>query len=412
MSIPLTLFHPMDPRGAKVGGAEMFMRSLIRHAPADFAITLAGVSSTGPAGGEWTLTEGRTSYRFLPLLRIADEDRRGRIPLSLRYTLALRPLRRRFDGQVLFFNRIEPIWLFRRHANAKIVAIHNDIPGQIASGRSEVLWSRFPRVYFALERRCLPRADLVWTVSPATARHCRQRHPELDGRLLCSPTWFEPEWFHPADDRADARRQVAALHPELREPGPWILFTGRFQPQKAPLRLLEAFDRLRQTTPAARLLLVGDGNLKADLLRMVQDRKLEGRVAVFDSRPQAELAPFYRAADVFLLASDYEGMPISVLEALACGLPVVSTPVGEVPALVRPGITGELADACTADALAAALERLLARRERCSAAACAASVQPFTPAAVLAPLYDRIRKLAVAGADPLNARQDSIRGRC
>lgn len=394
MSVPLVLFHPMDPRGAKVGGAEIFARGLIRHAPPDFEVELVGVAATGAARIPEILTEGSRPFRYWPLIRIADENLRPLVPLSLRYTLALWPMRHRFRNKVLFFNRIEPLLPFRRASEPKLVALHNDVQRQIGSGPGEVRWSRFPRLYFALEKRCLPAADFVLSESRATVDDCRRRYPEIRERFAVSSTWFDPDLFSPPANRAAEKQALALRHPGLRADQDWILYTGRYQPQKAPLRLIEALALVRRRRPGAKLLLSGEGDLKQDMVRGAAERGLQDGVVFLDSVRRLDLAAWYRAADAFMLASDYEGMPISVLEALACGLPVVSTPVGEVPALVVSGATGEMAADRTAEALAAALELLLAHRDRYADAVCAASVQAFTPSAVLGPLYDRIRSLA------------------
>lgn len=394
MRVPLVIFHPMDPRGSKVGGAETFVRGLIRHAPADFDVELVGVSSAGRACGEEWLMEGSARFRFRPLVRVADESRRGLVPLSLRYAAALWPLRNQFRDRVLLFNRIEPLLPFCGMPGPKIAMLHNDVARQIAAGPGEVLWSRFPRLYFALERRCFRASDQVYAVSRATVEESRRRYPEYRERIDPFSTWFDLDLFSPGD-RAAAKQTWAQRHSVLRPQDDWILYAGRFQPQKAPLRLIEAFGLVRRRRPGARLVLAGEGNLEAEMVRAVADRGLQGHVVFLGAVPPAELAACYRAADAFLLASDYEGMPISVLEALACGLPVVSTPVGEVPALVVSGVNGEMAADCSAAALAAALERLLARHPRPDPAACTASVRGFTPGVVLQPIYDRIRSLAV-----------------
>jgi len=365
--IPLDIFHPMDPRGSKVGGAETFVRGVIRHAPSDFDVTLIGISSTGKIDGELTLTEGDRSFRFQPILRVADENHRGLIPLSLRYTLALWPLRNQFQKAVLFFNRIEPLLLFRHHPAPKGVAIHNDVQKQIASGPGEVLWSHFPRLYYAMENRCLPSADLVFSVSRSTTDDYHQRFPAIRDRIEQMSTWFDSDIFRPPKDRAEKKKELSQLHPPLHPRDEWILFTGRFQPQKAPLRMIEAFGLVHRQRPAAKLLLIGEGNLKAEMIRKAVSLDLQESVVFLGSMPPRELSAFYQAADAFLLASDYEGMPISVLEALACGLPVASTPV------------------------------VLSRREKYTETACAAAVQAFTPDQILAPLYDRIRALSHQG---------------
>lgn len=393
MSIPLTLFHPMDPRGRKVGGAEQFLRGLIRHAPEDFDIQWVGLSAQPGDLKEEVLSESGRRFRFIPLLRIADENRRSLIPLSLRYTLALRPCRRRFHDRVLFFNRIEPFWLFRKSAAPSVIAVHNDIRQQIESGRSEVLWSRFPRLYDAFEKHCLPSASAVISESRNSLERHAARFPNTADRLQWIPTWYDPLRFHLPDDRPAMRSQLAAQEPKLDPAKKWILFTGRFQPQKAPMRLLETFALIRKQHPDSQLILHGDGNMLASLQKQTAALGLQASVILPDPDSRASVSTFLQAADVFLLASDYEGMPLSILEALACGLPVVSTPVGEMPRLVTPGLTGELAAECTAGSLAEVLSTVLENPGNYPPESCASSVREFTPERSLAPLYSLFREL-------------------
>lgn len=102
--------------------------------------------------------------------------------------------------------------------------------------------------------------------------------------------------------------------------------------EKRPSRLLEAF--AHASIPGAHLVFVGDGPERALLDEIIRQRSLDGRVhfAGFLQNP----VDAYRAFDVFALSSDTEQMPISVLEAMGCGLPVVSTDVGDVKEMLAP----------------------------------------------------------------------------
>jgi hypothetical protein len=118
------------------------------------------------------------------------------------------------------------------------------------------------------------------------------------------------------------------------------------------------------------LLLVGGGELENAVREQVAQLGLEERVRFLGVR--ADVADILRASDVFVLSSRWEGNPMSVMEAMAAGLPVVSTAVGGVPELVREGETGRLVPSEDAGALAQAMQALVddpARRQAMGAAA-------------------------------------------
>lgn len=119
-----------------------------------------------------------------------------------------------------------------------------------------------------------------------------------------------------------------------------ILFTcvARLEPQKNPLLLLRAFAAVNN--PRAHLVLLGDGTLMGAIQAHVQADGLQGRVHVLGKRDNVREC--LAASDVFVLSSNWEGSPLAVMEAMAAGLPVISTAVGGVPELVRSGEHGVL----------------------------------------------------------------------
>ena len=104
--------------------------------------------------------------------------------------------------------------------------------------------------------------------------------------------------------------------------GKRVISVGALKPEKNYTVLIEAFSRLLRKQDA-KLLLLGDGPLRCELELQIADRGLEGKVLMPGFRINP--VPFYRSADLFVLSSDYEGFGNVIVEALACGLPVVST---------------------------------------------------------------------------------------
>jgi glycosyltransferase involved in cell wall biosynthesis len=140
------------------------------------------------------------------------------------------------------------------------------------------------------------------------------------------------------------------------------LCVGRLYAQKNHALLLRAFAAMARKQTGARLVVIGEGELRRALEAQATALGIAARVRFLGIR--RDVPDALAASDVFVLASDYEGHPLSVMEAMAAGLPVVATAVGGVPELVTEGKTGLLVPAGDADALAAAMTRLAARALR------------------------------------------------
>ena len=183
--------------------------------------------------------------------------------------------------------------------------------------------------------------------------------------------------------------------------GAFVIGTvGRVQDVKHQAGLVDAFIALRALLPQQhdrlRLVIVGDGPLRAQLEAKVAQAGLGAAVTLTGAR--SDIADQMRSFSLFALSSIAEGTPVTMLEAMACGLPVVSTAVGGIAELVQEGVTGALVPSRDADAMARALAAYAGDSALCArhgAAGRARIEQHYSVAAMVqayVALYDGLRK--------------------
>jgi len=184
-------------------------------------------------------------------------------------------------------------------------------------------------------------------------------------RLDAAKVHLVPNGVHTADF-APRPQESAELRASLGIPAdaPVVGSVGHLRPEKNPVRLVEAF--ARAGVAAAHLLVLGDGSERARVEEAVRRHGLEARVHLAGHR--RDTVPSYGAMDVFCISSDTEQMPVALLEAMASGLAVASTDVGDVhrmlPGAQAPWVAGDVAgtpddvDGAT-EALAGSLRGLL-----------------------------------------------------
>ncbi len=155
--------------------------------------------------------------------------------------------------------------------------------------------------------------------------------------------------------------ELSVFTPPLRRNGDGpvkLLFVGRFNAFKNVEKLIEAVGRLKEMgADNFELQLVGEGERRASVERMVIDKGLTRQVRFLGWVDRDSIVERYRQADLFVTATTWEGMPNTVLEGMACGLPVVATRASGLEELVREGVNGYLVNINDTTALA---ERMFA----------------------------------------------------
>src|SRR5512133_785952 len=316
-----------------------------------------GYDTTLVAG---SLARGEDSMAFVAegrdveVVRI-DELGREISPLrDLAATLRLARLIRRERPDILHTHtakagtvgRVAALLAGRRRPPIVVHTFH----GHVLRGYFGPLRSRFFRL---LERWLAARTTALIAVSPQVRDDLVDLHVAPPERFAVIRLGIElDERVNGAQDGRLESRRYLGIPPDRFAVG-WI---GRMTAVKRTDDVLLAFKRLRDDGVDAVLCLVGDGPDRAQLERRAHELGVM-RDTLFLGY-QEDVAPFYAAFDALVLPSGNEGTPVSVIEALAAGRPVVATRVGGVPDVVRDGEDGFLVEAGATDDLADRLGRL------------------------------------------------------
>lgn len=390
---------PADLFGAKIGGIQTFVREVVRFAPEDFEIECIGCTSEEelrPVGHWRDLEVSGRRVRYKPILRTVDVHRRTRIPLSFRFAIAAlrRVPTRDTGGRILQFHHPGVPAAFLTHASPKIHVVHLN-PAEIDRGGGESRWSLVPGLLHRFEDVTLPRMDRIFVVNRAGVEFYRVRHPSVAQKTEFLPTMVDPSRFYPRPEiERQAERRALRERMGLDSLGsePLILFVGRLERQKDPRLLIRSFAAATDM-PDARLLIVGEGGLRHATEQLADELGVAGRTHWLGYQAHDTLPALMNAVDLLVLPSVFEGMPITVLEALACGLPVVSSAVGEVPTLVRHQANGWLVSDREPASFAAGITWIAGRPRAAFAEAARAATARFRPDEVLRPFYDAHRDL-------------------
>lgn len=241
-------------------------------------------------------------------------------------------------------------WLYPDAYGAMLAARQAEVPLVVGARGSDL------RVRDAISRRLtrpvLHAARRLLVVSEDLGRVAERDYGAHLDRIRAIPNGCDASIFHPAD-RAEARRAL-----DLPADAEVVTYVGRLVPEKGLRELLAAAGALRASRPRLQLVLVGEGPMHAELAALAAAGELPVRFA--GTRPPAEVARWMCASDLVTLPSYSEGHPNVLVEALACGRPVVATPVGGIPEVVD-AASGVLVPAREPAALAEGLREALER---------------------------------------------------
>ena len=289
--------------------------------------------------------------------------KRGLVPLTIKDVVETRRHARRLSAfdVVLAHGSATAVGLAGARLRApKVLVHHASHPRELRFMRPRLPWGRERLAGYinepicaALDRAAVSRFELLLVLSEFTRSLLNTDHPNQSSKIRRVAGGVDTAVFSPADGKQAARERLG-LDPTRQ----LIVTVRRAEPRMGIENLLRAV-RIAASDEVV-LAVVGGGLLTQDLRGLSSELQLDGRVHFPGHVPDDELLDWYRAADLFVLPTvAYEGFGMVTVEALACGTPVLGTPIGATPELLRPLDERLVSQSYEPDALAAGIRGVL-----------------------------------------------------
>jgi len=232
--------------------------------------------------------------------------------------------------------------------------------GMTTRHRAGLVGATGTAMLWAIERACVRRARLIHVLSDFSAEQLWKLYAVPRERIVRIRGAAATDRFVPAADRGAVRRALG-LPPDR----PLLLTVRNLEARMGLDNLLEGMSRLKARYPDVLLLIGGAGSLRGVLEAQSRALGLGNHVSFLGFVPDADLPRYYQAADLFVLPTrELEGFGLVTVEALACGTPVLGTPVGATPEILRPLGASLVFRGTTPEVMADDLARFLGERQR------------------------------------------------
>ncbi len=389
----LCVIHSFDPRGAKVGGLETFIRDMLAFAPDDFSFLMIGVDAIGDQklGQVSKQTFRGKNYDFLPVLHFPDDKAREAAKslgesINFQFMKGLLkhlPMVRRTLKETptsVDLQRVEFATLVRALGVPFVQMLHGEGAPKL---KMDSLLKSYRYVHNINEKLAVLACDKFLCVNPIITGRIRETYPRQARKIDTLSTWVDTKTFAPTPYANDGTFRIA--------------FAGRLDLFKVPSLMFKTVQRLREK--------IGAGvefhyTGTSDPHRFAEFKAIEDISTLHGFKSAQGVAEVLSHVHAGILTSEFEGMPFSVLETLGSGRPMCSVHLPQLDSVIKPGLSGlqitrsdsedDMADRL-ADAFADVRQQMLAGK--ITPEGVASSISDFTPERQLAKCYDNHRQI-------------------
>lgn len=330
-----------DPSKLQEGGGIRYAHNLVEYLlKSDIKVTLVGVQLAKKQ------TYRHSNLTFIPILHGSETWWKYFIKLMVKA-----PFLKFSDSAVIHTHRTYftlPFIIFH-HKNPKVCTLHMK-PLEFVRIEYPQYFKVVDKLHKIVESFCLKRIDILIAVSKKIKQAYEERYPEIKGKIrVISGTGVDLDKFKPMDKNKVLKKY--GFKPEETI----ILFAGRIAKIKNIDFLIRSFALVKNEISNTMLVIVGRGKEQKHLENLVKELNLEKRVIFMGEVSPENMPEVYNCSDVYAISSYSEGDPIVVREALACGIPVVSTNVGDLKDIVSNEMLGKIVNSYNEKEFAEAL---------------------------------------------------------
>jgi glycosyltransferase involved in cell wall biosynthesis len=391
---PIAIISSADfTKSLPPGGEKGFISGIIGDLTSPVVIYGIGLNGTQKWKSE-SLTE---NVQFIPTAEMAFPSA---LPMRFKVLWAYLCSKRRLlrtNYKALYIHSPECALPFLFGKRKTPIIYHQHGSGNPVS-KSKYRWARagmFRRSLDLILKVIHKRADWIIAIDGQCFRQAVENG--AGGKVSLINNAVDTTRFVPAESKPGHLRKAL----QISEEAFLLLFVGRLEEVKRVDQIIEAVGLLRIESPAIHLWVIGDGSCRADLQAQVTKAHLAPHVSFLGNLSNHDLPEYYNAADALVLASEMEGVPMAILEALACGTPVIAPRLGGISDIIIHGVNGFLLDEPTPIALSTAIRKL--RADTFDRHTVASSVHGLSSSAFVAKLESIIESLS----DQRTARREA-----
>lgn len=327
--VRILVLDPVDLRSSLPSGIKTFILNLIETSThAQWQILGMESSSYNESGVSPSFDTNEFEFQSIGK-KYRSDFLKIRIPDSILYCCNLLKYRNRIEADLLHSHKIEIgfVLLMMFPQISLVQFVHNSSSDLTNRKTSGSIWRFLPKLHSFVTKFVYSRAFRVvtFTVKEFDAARLHSDNVLLARNGYDSKVFF---WNRKLVDMSQEKQVIN------------VLWAGRFEFEKNPEFSLSLTSHLVSTTRLVRLHLVGSGSLEPKLRAQIQKEGIGNNVTMHGILSKSELSELMNKCDVFLQTSHYEGSPNSVLEALACGLPVVTIHTGDPDRLIQDHFNG------------------------------------------------------------------------